>query len=90
MAQFGNRLYDLNADPAQNKPIADKKTEQRLIENMIRLMVENDSPVEQYKRLNLVEEYNLFIKKESTALSAFSDFFIKVLFYIPEESSHLQ
>ncbi len=61
--KFGTRLYDLHTDPAQNKPIEDKKTEQRMIENMIRLMVENDSPIEQYERLNLVNEYNLYIKK---------------------------
>jgi arylsulfatase A-like enzyme len=61
--KFGTRLYDLHTDPNQNQPIEDEETEQRMIQNMIRLMMKNNSPVEQYERLNLVSEYNNFINK---------------------------
>ena len=38
---------------SQEHPIHDPETEQRMVENMIRLMEENDAPEEQYVRLGL-------------------------------------
>lgn len=50
---FGTRLYDLKKDPGEESPIEDKETEERLIQAMVRLMKENDCPVEQFERLGL-------------------------------------
>ena len=49
----GNMLFDVTKDPGQEHPIHDPETEQRMVENMIRLMEENDAPEEQYVRLGL-------------------------------------
>ena len=49
----GNMLFDVIKDPGQEHPIHDPETEQRMVENMIRLMEENDAPEEQYVRLGL-------------------------------------
>ena len=46
-------LFDVIKDPGQEHPIHDPETEQRMVENMIRLMEENDAPEEQYVRLGL-------------------------------------
>lgn len=53
MYRFGNRLYDLAADPGQRAPIDDPQTELRLIETMIDWMEDTDAPKEQYERLGL-------------------------------------
>ena len=52
---FETLLFDLEADPAQGKPIRDPKVEQRLIDHMMRLMKANDAPAEQFERLGLPE-----------------------------------
>lgn len=49
----GTALYDLEQDPLQLKPIRDAVIEQRMIDHMIRLMMESDAPEEQYVRLGL-------------------------------------
>ena len=46
-------LYDLEADPRQEAPITDAKTEERMIYLMVKLMQENDAPPEQFERLGL-------------------------------------
>lgn len=50
---YGNRLYDLQKDPLQTETIHDKRIEEIMKREMIRLMKENDAPKEQYIRLGL-------------------------------------
>lgn len=47
------RLYDLAADPGQEKPLADAAIEARMIERMRRLMIDNEAPPEAFDRLAL-------------------------------------
>lgn len=54
---FGTLLFDLAADPRQERPLHDPEVEARMIQLLIRLMVENDAPPEQFERLGLQEEY---------------------------------
>ncbi len=51
--QTGNLLFDIKNDPAQENPIKDPQIEERMIQLMIKLMEENDTPAEQYERLGL-------------------------------------
>lgn len=44
-------LYDLESDPDQLHPIENEEVENKMIENMIALMRENDAPHEQYLRM---------------------------------------
>ena len=48
------RLYDLRADPAQERPLHDAALEARLAAGMARLMRENEAPPEAFRRLGLV------------------------------------
>jgi arylsulfatase A-like enzyme len=50
---FGTFLYDLKDDPLQKNPISDSEIEAKMISHLIRLMKENDAPIEQYERLGL-------------------------------------
>jgi arylsulfatase A-like enzyme len=50
---FGTMLFDLQQDPKQLKPIQDKAIEEKMIKLMVRLMKENDCPIEQFERLGL-------------------------------------
>lgn len=50
---FGNRLFDLKADPCQKQPVRDQETELRLLSQMRMLMAENEAPDEQYYRLGI-------------------------------------
>ncbi|MCT4686133.1 sulfatase [Vallitalea sp.] len=52
----GNMLFDLESDKKQLSPITDEDIEDRMCFHMVRLMKDNDSPMEQYTRLGL-EEY---------------------------------
>lgn len=52
-AYYGNKLYDVVADPGQTQVIDDPETELRLARAMVRLMNENDAPAEQYVRMGL-------------------------------------
>lgn len=63
--KFGDRLYDLYNDPKQENPIQNKEIEKEMIKNMIRLMIENDCPEEQFVRLGFKKEY-LKMKKPKT------------------------
>lgn len=59
LMDFGTLLFDLEKDPRQEHPIEDPRTEDRLKQNMARLMLENDAPEEQYVRLGLEKERRL-------------------------------
>lgn len=50
---FGTLLFDIEKDPRQEHPLQDPAIEQRMTQHLLRLMKENDSPVEQYERLGL-------------------------------------
>ncbi len=48
-------LFDLQADPLQERPIRDEAVEARLSKEMVRLMKANDAPPEQFERLGLAD-----------------------------------
>jgi len=50
---FGTMLFDLREDPGQERPLQDPDVEAMMIDHTVRLMTENDAPVEQYERLGL-------------------------------------
>jgi arylsulfatase A-like enzyme len=50
-------LYDMKSDPKQLNPIEDKAVEEKMCRHMVKLMKENDAPVEQFTRLGL-EKYH--------------------------------
>jgi hypothetical protein len=52
-AHFETLLYDLQNDPFQDHPIQDMATEGMMVQELIRLMQENDAPQEQFERLGL-------------------------------------
>ena len=54
-ADLTTRLFDLHADPHQERPIQDPAIERMMTEHLVRLLRENDSPQEQYVRLGLVD-----------------------------------
>lgn len=54
--RFGTLLYDLEADPGQQKPLDDSETEMRMIGLLLDLMRQTDAPREQYDRLGLPAE----------------------------------
>lgn len=47
------RLYDLETDPGQERPLDDPATEQRLLGLMRELMAANDAPAESFRRVRL-------------------------------------
>jgi arylsulfatase A-like enzyme len=51
--KFPTVLYDLKEDPKEENPIKDEEVEKRMIDLMVKLMKENDSPKEQFERLGL-------------------------------------
>lgn len=50
---FGTMLFDLENDPYQENPIDDQVVEEEMKRKMVKLMLENDAPKEQYTRLGL-------------------------------------
>ena len=50
---FGTLLFDVEADPGQENPLDNPAIETLMIERLLRLMQENDSPLEQFQRLGL-------------------------------------
>lgn len=52
----GDLLYDTLSDPGQNHPIHDEAVEKRMIEAMVKLMMENDTPEDMYQRLGLLDD----------------------------------
>lgn len=53
LMEFGTLLYDTLEDPGQDRPMENKDIEERMIQNMVRMMKEDDAPKEQYVRLGL-------------------------------------
>lgn len=53
---FGTLLFDLETDPGQQHPLRDAGVEAKMIEHLIRLMLANDAPPEQFERLGLAAE----------------------------------
>ena len=51
--EFGTLLYDLEADPRQERPIQDDQVERRMTDLLVGLMRRNDAPAEQFTRLGL-------------------------------------
>lgn len=50
---YKTQLFDLETDPHQLNPIQDEDIEKRMILLMCKLMVDNDCPMEQFKRMGL-------------------------------------
>ncbi len=50
---FGTKLFDLEADPKQDKELSDTQVELRMMQNLVRLMVENDAPDDQFQRMGI-------------------------------------
>ena len=50
---YGTLLFDVDADPGQVNPIEDADVEQMMIDHLVRLMKDHDSPPEQFERLGL-------------------------------------
>lgn len=50
---YGNRLYDIQKDAKQQELLDDLEIEEMMIENLRRLLIENDAPKEQYERLGI-------------------------------------
>ncbi len=50
---FGTLLFDIQHDPKQARCLQNPEVEHSMIRQLIRLMRENDAPVEQFKRLGL-------------------------------------
>lgn len=50
---FGTLLFDLEADPAQERPLADPEAERRMRGKLVELMRRCDAPAEQFERLGL-------------------------------------
>lgn len=51
--RFGNKLFDLQTDSTQSKPLDDINLELEMIEKMRKVMVENEAPSEQYERIGI-------------------------------------
>jgi arylsulfatase A-like enzyme len=51
--QFGTLLFDLQTDPGQNQPLRDPDIERMMIGHLVREMIANDCPPEQFERLGL-------------------------------------
>ncbi len=54
--RYGNKLFDLKSDPKQVSPLADPKTEARLLNAMQQLVRENDAPEEVYENYRLKKQ----------------------------------
>ena len=53
MIESETRLYDLEIDPGQERPLQDPETEARLTRLMVELMAENDAPPEAFVRIKV-------------------------------------
>nr|WP_249317124.1 sulfatase [Bacillus sp. FJAT-50079] len=51
--KYGHLLFDLENDPEQLAPLKDPKIESMMIQKMVEIMKESDSPQEQFERLGL-------------------------------------
>ncbi|NBB82195.1 MAG: sulfatase, partial [Alphaproteobacteria bacterium] len=53
---MASRLFNLEQDPGQSRPIDDPEIERRMRDHLARLMQQCDAPPEQFKRLGLASE----------------------------------
>lgn len=51
--QYGNLLFDLKTDPEEINPIKDDEIEAKMINALIKKLLESDAPIEQFERLGL-------------------------------------
>jgi hypothetical protein len=54
--EWGTLLFDLETDPHQDQPLNNPAIEQMMIEHLVRLMKDCDSPDEQFERLGLAND----------------------------------
>jgi hypothetical protein len=59
---WGSMLFDLQFDPGQEHPIMDQDIEKRMAAYMVELMRQTDAPAEQYLRIGLPKEGEIFDK----------------------------
>ncbi len=57
--RFGDKLFDLETDPEQNKNIEDLDLEIKMIELLRKAMISSEAPDEQYERLGIHKNRNL-------------------------------
>jgi len=50
---LGNKLFDMQQDPKQERPIHDPKLEQRMVDKLTRLLKKIEAPTEEFERLGL-------------------------------------
>lgn len=50
---FGDKLFDMQTDPKQQKELDDIGTEVRMARLLVRAMKENETPIEQFERIGL-------------------------------------
>lgn len=90
--QYGNLLFDLESDPEQLHPLEDPETEAELINELLRLMKENEAPAEQYERLGLVPELRYTardVERERTQRVKFEDMPISAEFSWTDEAKRI-
>jgi arylsulfatase A-like enzyme len=56
LLESDTRLYDLVADPGQERPLEDPEREAEMVRTMIQLMQVNEAPEEAYRRLGLTPD----------------------------------
>lgn len=56
---WGTILFDLDNDPGQNSPVINDEVELRMLNLLRQLMIENDSPIEQFERLGIPKDGEL-------------------------------
>ncbi len=61
--RYGNKLYDLENDPGQMHPIDAPEKETELINEIAKLMRENDAPDEQYIRLGIPKDSSMTVEE---------------------------
>ena len=52
---LGSFLYDLSSDPEMNNPIHDESIERYMKKEIVKVLKENDTPLEVYARYGLSE-----------------------------------
>lgn len=56
--KYGSKLFNLKKDPKQLKEIEDLEVEVRLTNAMVKMMKENDAPLDQYERIGIPKNEN--------------------------------
>lgn len=88
--RFGHRLYDLETDPTQQTQCRDEQAAQRLRENMIRIMQENDTPGELYVRYGLDDKQSPLLGLDPHLLPELADFEPQVRYGLFALFQHLE